>query len=109
VVLATVPLMVYLAGDPRVFHRIAPHGLVEVAEALGVLGYLAIGLCGLALGVEFLRNVVPLGPVGKIHSAGTIQLVNLSTGLEVSAGFIVLMQAFLAELLSRRPREEEKR
>ena len=108
VVLATVPLMVYLAGDPRVFHRIAPHELVEVAEAVGVLGYLAVGFIGLAFGVEFLRNVVPLGPVGKINSGGTIALVNLSTGLEVAAGFVVLLQAFLAELLSRRKTEGSK-
>jgi multicomponent Na+:H+ antiporter subunit B len=106
VVLATVPLLVYLAGDTRAFHRIAPHGMVEAAEAVGVLGYLAIGLFGLALGAEFLRNVLPLGPIGKLNSGGTISAINLSTGLEVSAGFVVLMQAFLAELLSRRRQEK---
>ena len=108
VVLATVPLMVYLAGDPRLFHRIAPHALVESAEAVGVLGYLGVGFLGLAFGVEFLRNVLPLGPVGKVHSGGTIAAINLCTGLEVSAGFVVLIQSFLAELLSGRHLEEKK-
>jgi multicomponent Na+:H+ antiporter subunit B len=102
VVLATAPLLVYLAGDPKMFQRIAPHRLVELGESAGALGYIAIGLLGLFMGVEFLRNVLPLGPKTTVLSGGTVPLISLTTGLEVSGGFILLLTVFLEEALERR-------
>jgi multicomponent Na+:H+ antiporter subunit B len=103
VILATAPLLVYLAGDPKKLLRIAPPWLVEVGEACGAAGFVLLGLLGLVLGGLYLQNVVPLGPSDpKVTSAGTIPLINLSTGLEVAGGFVLLLSVFLEQVLSRR-------
>ncbi|MFY0576148.1 MnhB domain-containing protein [Cystobacter fuscus] len=103
VILATAPLLVYLAGNPKKFLRIAPPWLVEVGEACGAAGFVLLGLLGLVLGGLYLQNVVPLGPSDpKVTSAGTIPLINLSTGLEVAGGFVLLLSVFLEQVLSRR-------
>jgi multicomponent Na+:H+ antiporter subunit B len=104
VVLATAPLLVYLAGDLKKFKQITSHTLVEVGEALGAVGYLAIGLAGLILGGAYLRNVAALGTTGTITSGGTIALIDLATGLEVAAGFVLLLYAFLEQTLEIRLR-----
>lgn len=103
VVLASAPLLVYLAARADRFLRIAPPPLVEASEALGILAFLAVGLLGYFGGSAFLENVLPLGPVGKVDSSGTIPLVSLATGLEVSAAFVFLLTVFVEETL-RPPR-----
>jgi multicomponent Na+:H+ antiporter subunit B len=101
VILATAPLLVYLAGNPKKFLRIAPPWLVELGEASGAAEYVLLGLLGLVLGRLYLQNVVPLGPSDpKLNSAGTIPLINLSTGLEVAGGFVLLLSVFLEQVLS---------
>ncbi len=99
VILATAPLLVYLAGDLKTFKRITSHTLVEVSEAAGALGYALIGLVGIMLGLQFLQNFLPLGKTGAINSSGTIALISISVGLEVAAGFVLLLHAFLEQTL----------
>ena len=105
VILATAPLLVYIAGDLKTFKRITSHALVEVAEAVGALGYVVIGAIGLILGRQFLQNFLPLGQTGTINSAGTIPLISISVGLEVAGGFVLLLYAFLEQTLETRLRE----
>jgi multicomponent Na+:H+ antiporter subunit B len=102
VILATAPLLVYLAGDAEKFLRVAPEHLVEAAEALGIFGFVAVGLVGLFAGRAFLQNVLPLGAPGSVFSSGTIALLNWITGLEVAGGFVLLLLTFLEETLRRR-------
>lgn len=102
VILATAPLLVYLAGDYETFCRIASHTLVEVGEAIGACGYVVIGFVGMAAGDVFLQNVLPLGTTGNINSAGTIAIISASVGLEVAGGFVLLMHAFLQQALELR-------
>lgn len=102
VILATAPLLVYLAGGFRIFKRITSHALLELAEATGLAAYLLLGLAGMVWGTAFLENVLPLGTAGKVNSGGTILLLNVATGLEVSAGFVLLLAAFLEQLLEVR-------
>lgn len=104
VILATAPLLIYLAGDLKKFKQITSHTLVEAGEAAGAAGYLAIGLAGLILGGAYLRNVAALGTTGAINSGGTIALIDLATGLEVAAGFVLLLYAFLEQTLEIRLR-----
>src|SRR5205085_10008824 len=47
VVLAAGPLAVFLAGRYMRMKFVAPHGAIEVAEALGAAGYGLVGLGGL--------------------------------------------------------------
>lgn len=107
VILATAPLLVYLAGDLKKFKQITSHTLVEVAEAAGTGAFLAIGFAGLILGGTYLRNVAALGKTGMINSGGTIALISLATGLEVAAGFVLLLYAFLEQTLEIRLRGQK--
>lgn len=109
VILATAPLLVYLAGDPRKFLRIAPPWLVELGEACGAAGFALLGMLGLMRGSMFLQNVLPLGPAeAKVTSGGTIPFINLSTGLEVACGFVFLLTVFLEQVIARRTKGGEK-
>lgn len=104
VVLASAPLLVYLAGDIEKFKRVASHGLVEAAEAAGAAAFVAVGLAGLVRGGAFLLNILPLGARGDAFSSGTIALLNCTTGLEVAGGFVLILYAFLEEAVERTSR-----
>lgn len=95
VILSTAPLLAYLAAQPTVLGRIAPEWLSRIAEAVGLLGYLALGLYPLLRGQPFLSNFLPLGELGDVYSSGTIFALNLVTGLAVAAGFVYLLSSFL--------------
>ncbi len=107
VVLATAPLLVYLAGDLKTFKRITNHTAVEFGEAAGIFAFVMIGLLGLLTGVEFLRNVLPYGETGSIFSGGTVALLNLATGLAVAGGFISAIFAFLEQTVEMRMEDEK--
>lgn len=103
IVLASVPLLVYLAASPERYFRIAPIPLLESAEALGVLAFLGIGFAGALFGQAFFENVFPLGPrPSSVVSSGMILLLSLATTIEVSAGFVFLLTSFVEEALRQR-------
>jgi multicomponent Na+:H+ antiporter subunit B len=105
VVLATALLLVYLAGEYSVLRKAAPLSLVEVCEAVGSGGFALIGLAGVVAGAAYLENVLPLGQVGHLNSAGTVPLINMSVGLEVAAGFVLILVEFLEQTLMVRLKE----
>ncbi|MGH2819181.1 MAG: MnhB domain-containing protein, partial [Actinomycetota bacterium] len=91
VVLATAPLLMYLIGEYRSFRHLAPGHLIEAAEGAGAAGYAVLGVAGLLAGAVFLENVFPLGRPEELPSAGLIPLLNLTVGLAVAAGFVLLL------------------
>lgn len=99
VILATAPLLVFLAGQVRKFEKTVSHPLVEIAEALGAAGYAIIGLSALFAGASFLTNWVPLGTTGSLLSSGTIELISISVGLEVSGSFVLVMHSYMKEII----------
>ncbi len=105
VILATAPLAVYLAGNFRDFRHVTRQDLVEISEAAGAGGYAVIGLAALVVGRMFLENFIPQGTVGDVISGGTIALIDVTVGIEVAAGFVVLLTAFLEETLRLEPKE----
>ena len=106
VVLATALLLVYLAGEYSFLRRAAPISLIEVSEAIGAGAFALIGFAGLIGGVAYLENVLPLGDIGALNSAGTVPLINLSVGLEVAAGFVLILVEFLEQTLMVRLKEQ---
>jgi multicomponent Na+:H+ antiporter subunit B len=102
VILATAPLLIYLAGEFRSLRKLIPPVLVETAEAIGAGGYVLIGAIGLLFREPFLYNLLPLGKPGDVLSGGTVALIDLSVGLAVAGGFTVLLKAFLDRVLLRR-------
>jgi len=108
VILATAPLVVYLAAEPRTFARLAPEWLVHLLESLGAAGYVAMGALAFISGRAFLTNVLPLGTSGDVLSSGTIAAINAMVGLEVAAGFVSLLLVFVEEALARRLKAQEE-
>ena len=99
VIAATALLLVYLGSDYPTMQRVRPMALVETAKAAGAAGYVLIGLAGLFVAGAFLENFLPLGAPGELVSSGTIPLLSLAVGIEVSGAFVLLLSEFLDQLL----------
>jgi multicomponent Na+:H+ antiporter subunit B len=102
VILATAPLLIYLAGEFESLRMLAPRWLVETGEAIGAAGYGVIGASAMLVNAAFLSNWLPLGKPGDVFSGGTVALIDITVGIEVAAGFILLLLIFLEETLVRR-------
>jgi multicomponent Na+:H+ antiporter subunit B len=103
-ILATASMMVFLGGRFGAFHRVNPVLLLDAAEGAGAFAFPMLGVAGLLAGPAFLANVLPLGTAGELLSAGTIPLLNLAVGLEVSAAFLLIVSEFLEQSLMVRER-----
>ena len=79
--------------------RQLPLNAVEGAEATGVAGYVAIAIIGLVVGTALLDNVFPLGTSGQLLSGGMVPLLNLTVGLEVGAGIVLVAIEFLDDMV----------
>jgi multicomponent Na+:H+ antiporter subunit B len=103
VILATAPLLIYLAESYDVFKRVTSNPLVEVTEAIGAGAYAVIGILGCVIGNWFLQNVFPLGEQNQpnLLSGGTVPAINLMVGIEVAAGFTLLLAGFLQSSLGK--------
>ena len=99
VILGTGPLMVYLGGEYLAITRADPLALNEVAEAVGAMGFVAVGIAGLVATGAFLTNVLPLGRPGNLDSSGTMPLISLSIGIEVAGAILLLAEQFLHEAI----------
>lgn len=102
VIVAAAVLLVYLASDYSAFRRLTPLAAVEVLEATGVGGVVLWGLAGMFAGEPFLANVLPLGARGDLLSAGTIPLLDLTVGVAVACGVLLLVVDFLEQTLTLR-------
>lgn len=99
VMLATAFALVYLSGSLESFLRLTPKKGVEAAEAIGVGGLVFYGLAVLAMGYPFFQNAIPLGTTGHLLSAGSLPVLNVLTGIAVAMGMVLLMRAYLREVL----------
>lgn len=99
VVLASAPLLVYLSGNAKAFDSILSSPMVKLAECGGAAGYAIIGTAALFLGAHFLTNIIPLGSTGDLFSAGTITVISLAVGMEVTGGFVLLIETYLREII----------
>ncbi len=100
VILASAVLILYVAEGFAVFRDVLSRTAIEVAEAVGAGGFVLIGMLAWFWREPFLSNVLPLGKAHELTSGGTIALISVATGLEVAAGFILLLYAFLQENLT---------
>ncbi len=100
VVLATAFILIYLAGQFLVFHRISPVPLTDAIEAVGAGGFAVVGLGALGVGAAYLANVLPLGnSPGAVNSSGTIALISFLVGVEVAAAFTLILSELLEQTL----------
>ncbi|MGW2250200.1 MnhB domain-containing protein [Kitasatospora sp. NPDC001660] len=109
VVLATALHLAYVAADYLVLKRIRPLAVLDVADALAAGAFAALGLIGLAHGVGYLANTLPLGSFNQLSSSGLVAVVNAVVGVEVGSGVVVLLAHFLdqaVEVVPRTPRRD---
>jgi multicomponent Na+:H+ antiporter subunit B len=102
VIVATAWLILYLAGDAATYETLAPPRAFEAVEALGAASYVLVGVGGLVAGLAFLANFLPLGTSPSVTSSGTIAVLSAAVGIEVTAGFVLLLTTFVEEALSER-------
>jgi multicomponent Na+:H+ antiporter subunit B len=100
VILASAALIIYLGHSFETFRRIMTHPLVEIAEAIGAAAFVVIGMLAWFSGKPFLTNILPLGKPTELTSGGAIPLISAAVGIEVTAGFVLLLYAFLQETLT---------
>ena len=60
--------------------------LLHKAEGFASIFYVALGLLGVAAGAHFAQNVLYLGKIGSLYSAGTIFWMNVTVGVKVITG-----------------------
>lgn len=99
VVAASGVLLLYLAGEYREMHRVAADHPVALAEVAGASAFAIIALFPLLQGEPYLCNLLPLGIKGDLVSAGQLPVFNCAVGLEVASAFLLLVSAFLYQLL----------
>jgi multicomponent Na+:H+ antiporter subunit B len=70
---------------------------VNALEIAAFTLFLAMAAAGMAVGVSFLGNFLPLGRIGEIPSAGFILFLNMVIGLEVGTGITLICFSLLRE------------
>jgi multicomponent Na+:H+ antiporter subunit B len=99
VILACAAFLLFLAGEVVAMKRIAPEKLLELGDAVGAAGFALLGIGGLVFAGVFFENFLELGKPGSLNSAGTIALVSVSIGLEVTGAFLLIWTEFLDQTL----------
>lgn len=91
---ASILLLILSHGGKQATKRIS--GLqAEISESIGSIILIGLGLLGAIMGVFFLENILPLGELGELFSAGNLPVLNLGVGIKVAAGFITIIYAML--------------
>jgi multicomponent Na+:H+ antiporter subunit B len=106
VILAAVPMLIYVAQNIEALQQITSHPLLEVFEALGAAAYVIIGAVPLLIGIPFLTNILPLGTTGNLFSGGNVSLISDCVGIEVTAAFILVSYEYLREIVARSTGDE---
>jgi multicomponent Na+:H+ antiporter subunit B len=101
VVLAGALLLVYAAGQVVAVERVRPVALVEVADAAGAAAYALVAVGGLLFGVAAMDNFLPTGTAGSLLSAGTIPVLSVAVGVEVTAAVTLILTEFVDQVMLR--------
>jgi multicomponent Na+:H+ antiporter subunit B len=102
VVLAASVMFLFLAVDYRRYAQVSTSAYTEPVEAFGAGAYVVVGLTSFAFGLAFLQNFIHLGVFGRLSSGGSAILVNWSSALAVSGGFLVVFGEYLQENMAER-------
>jgi multicomponent Na+:H+ antiporter subunit B len=96
VALAALVLLVYAAGRQARLRRAAePEHSAEVVEATGAVAFALVALGGLVLAGALLANFIAYGSLGSLLSGGTIPLLSLVTGVEVTGAVALIVLEFM--------------
>jgi multicomponent Na+:H+ antiporter subunit B len=103
VILAAALLLVYAAGQLVALEQLRPIDLVEAAEATGAVAFALVALGGLVFSGALLANFLATGSMGELLSAGTIPVLSVATGVEVTAALTLILSELLDQALLGEP------
>ena len=86
-------LLIYLGCRERRISRIASN----LAESLGGLIFVVIGLLGLVFGGYFLLNFLPKGTANTLFSAGIIPIIYIAIGFKVGSELASIIDNLIEE------------
>jgi multicomponent Na+:H+ antiporter subunit B len=86
-------LLIYLGCRERRISRIASN----LAESLGGLIFVVIGLLGLVFGGYFLSNFLPKGTANTLFSAGVIPIIYIAIGFKVGSELASIIDNLIEE------------
>ena len=95
VVFAGAVVLLYVVGSHRDYHPFRDEEVLDPLEALGVGGYVVVGLAALVSGSAFLTNLFGLGETGTLVSSGSIAVLNWASAIAVSCATLLLFSEFL--------------
>jgi multicomponent Na+:H+ antiporter subunit B len=101
VLLAGALLLVYAAGQVAAVQRVRPVVLVEVADAVGAASYTLVAVAGLVFGVAAMDNVLPNGTTGSLLSGGTVPVLSVAVGVEVTAAVTLILSELVDQMMLR--------
>ncbi len=101
VLLAGALLLVYAAGQVAAVRRVRPVSLVEVTDAVGAAAYMLVAVAGLVFGVAAMDNVLPLGTTGSLLSGGTVPVLSVAVGVEVTAAVTLILSELVDQMMLR--------
>ena len=101
VILAGALLLVYAAGQVAAVQRVRPVALVEVADAVGAASYMLVAVAGLVFGVAAMDNVLPTGTTGSLLSGGTVPVLSVAVGVEVTAAVTLILSELVDQMMLR--------
>jgi len=101
VMLAGTLLLVYAAGQMAALERMHPQALVELADALGAAAFALVAVGGLVFASAALANFLALGVAGHFLSGGTIFVLEVSVGVEVTGAIALVLNELLDQTLIR--------
>lgn len=92
-VVASAVLLLLLADRDRAL----PHGLMSWLESMSGIGFVLVGVAGLAVAGSFLANrgVAPLGEWNSLFSAGLIPVIYVLIGLKVGSELSALLDVMM--------------
>ncbi len=93
----------YLAYGYNIMRQFREEQL-HLAEHIGALSYLFIGLLGVFAGLTFLTNVLRGGQPATLLSGGIIFALNFVVGLKVASGTLLVLLILLEALQKGEPR-----
>lgn len=100
VVLSSAAYLLYVAGRYGALRRIRPGPLYEFGEGLGAGAFAGLGLAGVGVSGSFLADLLPNGSFGNLLSAGSVELLSIAVGIEVTCGTVILLHRFLMQAVA---------
>jgi multicomponent Na+:H+ antiporter subunit B len=104
VVGAAALLLVYAAGQLLAIEHVRPVALVELAEAVGAAAYVLVAIGGIVFATVAMENFLGFGTEGSLLSGGTIPVLNVAVGVEVTGALTLVLTEFLDQAMLRRSR-----